>query len=80
MSDQVQNASESQGLAPHTISAMMDMVVKYPELRIDTSKEPPELSSPNISNEELYVELLRERWKHSGGTDTFALRELQFVK
>ena len=80
LSDQVQNASESEGMSPIAIAAMMDMIVKYPKLRIDTSKNPPELSSPNISNEELYVELLRERWKHSGGTDTFALRELQFVK
>tara|TARA_R100001082_G_scaffold99711_1_gene68554 strand:+ start:1013 stop:3397 length:2385 start_codon:yes stop_codon:yes gene_type:complete len=77
LSDQVMNASELEKTAPHAISAMMDMLVKYPKLTIDTSKNPPELSSPNISQPELYVELLRERYKHSGGTDLFALRETQ---
>jgi len=77
LSDQVMDASELEKTAPHAISAMMDMLVKYPKLTIDTSKNPPELSSPNISQPELYVELLRERYKHSGGTDLFALRETQ---
>ena len=77
LSDQVMNASELEKTAPHAISAMMDMLVKYPKLTIDTSKNPPELSSPNISQPELYVELMRERYKHSGGTDLFALKETQ---
>ena len=77
LSDQVQNASEVQGTPPHAISAMMDMLVKYPKLTIDTSKNPPELSSPNISQPELYVRYMRELWAKSGGTDLFALRETQ---
>tara|TARA_Y100001963_G_scaffold151247_1_gene233749 strand:- start:2115 stop:4526 length:2412 start_codon:yes stop_codon:yes gene_type:complete len=77
LSDQVMNASELKKTAPHAIAAMMDMLVKYPKLTIDTSKNPPELSSPNISQPELYVEDMRERYKHSGGTDLFALKETQ---
>ena len=53
----------------------MELVKIVPDINVD--KKTGRLTSISLFDTDLYATLARLEWKHSGGTDAFALRTLE---